>query len=166
MAKKSKYILLIAISAFACKSPARIAQKQEQGRQRELVQLQKVREQLPCIPVAYKVGLTTYLPRDTIRIADSLGKIIKNVCPPSFLRVDTLRLLDYGGLKAVRDSLASSEYYNSLKETEIKGLRTDQEEARQSISKAEKGRDSWRNIAIPALFALLVVSVLKLKSLV
>ncbi|ASZ14502.1 hypothetical protein KTO58_01295 [Chitinophaga pendula] len=159
-------LLIVAFFFVACKSPQRIARKQEKARQKEMVQLEKVRQQLPCVPVAYKVGVTHYIPGDTIRIIDSSGKTITKVCPPSARRVDTLRILDEAALKSVRDSLASAEYLNGLKEAEIKALLLDREKAQQKVIKAENGRDKWRNIAIPTLCLLGVALVLKFKSII
>lgn len=101
--------ILFLLFIGACRSPekiaARKAAKESEARQKEMVQLQKVREALPCVPVQpLRHGITQYLPGEVIPCngQDSTK------CPDQQYRVDTLPVLDMVALKAVRDSLAEA----------------------------------------------------------
>ncbi|WP_343692754.1 hypothetical protein [Chitinophaga sp.] len=101
--------ILFFLLVIGCRSPeniaARKAAKDAAARQKEMVQLQKVREALPCVPVQpLKQGITQYLPGEKIPCngRDSVK------CPDQKVRVDTLQVEDQAALKAVRDSLAEA----------------------------------------------------------
>lgn len=112
------WVLLIGCTAFlsGCRTVAEIAKadaiKAARARQKEMVALEKVRKELPCIPLKIIQGQTVYLPGDSIPCTS--GK-----CPPVGVRVDTLPVLDEAALKAVRDSLEQVLYITGLKDAHI-----------------------------------------------
>lgn len=143
--KVGVWLLFLTLFLSGCRSEAEIAKseaiKAERARQKEKVQLQKVREQLPCIPLKIIQGQTVYLPGDSVPC--TAGK-----CPPMGIRVDTLKILDEAAIKAVRDSLEQAIYITELKDTHILQL---QAEYGKQLARADKevaDKKYWRRIVL------------------
>ncbi len=133
---------------FGCRSPekiaARKAAKESAARQKEMVQLQKVREALPCVPVQpLRLGITQYLPGEKIPCN---GKD-SATCPDQKFRVDTMPVLDMAALKAVRDSLAEA----NLKCDKLLDRYTDEAAKNDKLQAELKGeksdKDAWKKRA-------------------
>lgn len=134
---------------IGCRSPekiaARKAAKEAAARQKEMAQLQKVREALPCVPVQpLKQGITQYLPGEKIPCngRDSVK------CPDQKVRVDTLQVEDQAVLKSVRDSLDQMEYmWDQMREQYTdEAKRNDKLQLELKEAKDDKG--AWQKRAL------------------
>jgi len=157
----------------AQKVAERKAAKEEVARQKEMLLLQKTRQQLPCDSVKIIEGKTVYLLGDSIQYpvyvsGDTIIKWLK--CPPSKNRVDTFVKLDQAALQALRDSLATSEYRWTLMLDQYNNEVSRGDKAAVDLKAAKEDKSWWetRAIATWAVLGLLIVGAIvsKIKGII
>lgn len=133
--------ILLMMYAAACSienSAARKARKADEARQKEMVQLQRVRVELPCDPVKIIEGKTVYIPGDSIPYPVYVNgkEVIKYAqCPPSKVRVDTFVKIDQAALKAVRDSADHWAYLFGVATDSYADLSKDNKDLKDAVSR-------------------------------
>lgn len=142
-------------------SSSRKAAKEDKKRLNHIQLLQDVRLSYPCDPDTIIQGITRYLPGDTVYSIEGSRIIIQRI-----ERTDTMIVVDMAHVSLLRDSLAHMFYIDDLKNDEIKALQADKIKSNTKTARLQKGRDMWRNIAIPAISLLAIGIILKIKRII
>lgn len=141
-------IIILLLLVIGCRSPEKIAARKAArdalAREKAMVQLQKVREALPCVPIQpLKLGITQYLPGEMIPCS---GKDSAK-CPDQKLRVDTLLVLDMAALKAVRDSLDQANYLHNKLLDKYTAEADLNDKLQAELKEAEEDKNAWKQRA-------------------
>lgn len=171
---KSKYLMLLVVAILCSCNTINKTQKrsarEEKDRQKHIKLLEETRKKFPCITdtLTRVDTLKTFIPGDSIPCPpDITGTVVKVKCPdvPVIITNRYIQILDSAEVEQYRDSIDSFRYLDDLKNEDIRGLSRDVQKMEATISKLKSGRDNWRNVAIPAIFIILVGLIMKIKGI-